>query len=426
MTDKKQIGPQKLKAASIRNFKGVRHVEFTVAETVFRIAGANGSGKTSVIDALKTALSGYKFATEPVRLGERKAEIHVELSDLLVNLVIHTDGKIDPTVIDKASGKKVADGKKTLRTLLGDFELDPWAFLNLPPKDMREALLKVATHSGKPLDLAELDEAYRVATQNWQAAKPLVKERAAVLAANPPVLDAPKAEVDAADLLKQVEVARAHNSRIDSLAGRVEQCSRDSVSAENEVARLEKQLAEARKNLKLKEKAHADAAKALADAGPRQELTGLETQLRGVEDANRKFRSHQRHLEAHKAHEEAEKALNQYADERDDLEASKKELLESATFPAEGLGVTEDGVVYKGRPFKDASTAEKLRVAVNLRLAQGGDMPVVFIDNAETLDPAHEAMLAEDAAKRGATLILGVGSRRDSYELLMEDGQAKK
>lgn len=72
----------KLAAENIQRLKAV---EITPPGHVVKITGKNEQGKTSVLDSIMYALAGTKSLPEqPIRQGESKASIRVELDDGLL------------------------------------------------------------------------------------------------------------------------------------------------------------------------------------------------------------------------------------------------------------------------------------------------------------------------------------------------------
>ena len=73
----------------VENFKRIKAVEIIPQGNTVIISGANGQGKTSILDAIWTALGGAKAdkalgTIEPIRDGEKKAVISVDLGDIKV------------------------------------------------------------------------------------------------------------------------------------------------------------------------------------------------------------------------------------------------------------------------------------------------------------------------------------------------------
>src|SRR5688572_19792136 len=67
------------------NFKRLKAVRINPAAGLQQISGANAQGKSSVLDAVFAALGGASAAPiKPIREGAEKAEVTLDLGDMLV------------------------------------------------------------------------------------------------------------------------------------------------------------------------------------------------------------------------------------------------------------------------------------------------------------------------------------------------------
>ncbi|MCI0540823.1 MAG: AAA family ATPase, partial [Verrucomicrobiales bacterium] len=88
------------------NVKRLQAVEITPGGgNMVVIGGKNGAGKSSVLDSIEFALGGDPSAKMPVRRGEDKARIVVDLGDLVIKRVFTAAGGTSLVVTD-------ADGRK--------------------------------------------------------------------------------------------------------------------------------------------------------------------------------------------------------------------------------------------------------------------------------------------------------------------------
>lgn len=83
--------PRTVVALHAENFKRLKAVDITPepGQPIVTISGANAQGKSSVLDALWSALESSAATkgtktTRPVRDGEKKATVRVDLGDIIV------------------------------------------------------------------------------------------------------------------------------------------------------------------------------------------------------------------------------------------------------------------------------------------------------------------------------------------------------
>jgi hypothetical protein len=126
----------------ISNYAGITALEAAIPEHGVVIEGGNGRGKSSVLHALESALSGRGVDASVVHLGAEHAEVRVSLTsqgvDHLVRRRVSAMGAstIDVTVGDLAAKKPAA----FLASLLGA-SLDPLELVEATPKRRRALVL---------------------------------------------------------------------------------------------------------------------------------------------------------------------------------------------------------------------------------------------------------------------------------------------
>lgn len=121
------------------NCKRLSVVEITPQGNLVVIGGQNGAGKSSVLDSIEFALGGDPSARMPVRRGEEKARIVVDLGDIVVRRTFTAAGGTSLVVTD-ADGKKQSTPQAILDKLVGRLTFDPLAFAREKPKSQAEIL----------------------------------------------------------------------------------------------------------------------------------------------------------------------------------------------------------------------------------------------------------------------------------------------
>ena len=130
------------------NVKRLKAVEITPDGTVQVITGRNAQGKTSVLDAIWLALGGGGASREtprPIRDGEDKASVTLDLGDLMVTRT--WTGDKTALTVKSADGAKYPSPQSVLDALVGRLSFYPLEFTRLSARDQVAALL----------DLVDLD-----------------------------------------------------------------------------------------------------------------------------------------------------------------------------------------------------------------------------------------------------------------------------
>lgn len=124
---------------NIRSILGIDDLEITPGNFT-TIEGPNGTGKTSILEAIKAAVSSGHDATL-LRNGAEKGEVVFVLDDgMSITKAVTADGS--STVVRDAAGKKVARPAEAIASLLDMISVNPVDFLTAKKKDRVKVLLE--------------------------------------------------------------------------------------------------------------------------------------------------------------------------------------------------------------------------------------------------------------------------------------------
>lgn len=129
-----------MKTSKIRisNLFGISEMELG-GESV-ELTGKNGTGKSSVLDAIRYALTNDSQRDYIIRRGEKEGEILIEAgSALRVNRKKRTEQADYKSV--KQDGREVGGAESFLRTLFSPMQLDPVAFTLLTKAEQNRLIL---------------------------------------------------------------------------------------------------------------------------------------------------------------------------------------------------------------------------------------------------------------------------------------------
>lgn len=421
----------KITAIAVRDFKRIRDVKLApdADRALLAIGGKNAQGKSSLLDSLTAAFGGKRaLPPEPVRRGAKDAEIKIELDNGLV--VLRTIDAAGDTVLEvRDADGAVRSPQAVLDKLVGGRFLDPLAFLALPAKDQREALLKLIDQDRR---IAELDaKRERASTRRTEIGRDL-KKAEGELARLPEVT--PGQEIDIRALSAQASELGEVMRRADQAKDRQVRASNQRDVAAAEVASAKAKLAEAERKLTGWEdelaKAQADLETAATGA-----LSAV-VQRRAIEEQLEKAQAHNRAVSMDQAaatrraavasdllayrteHAKAENAIAE-------IDRRKAEALAAAQLPVPGLGVDDGAVTLNGVPLNQASQAERYRVAVALQIAAAPNLADIWVHDGSLLDDDSLALLAEVAQAAGVRLWVERVGDRDPGAIVIHDGTVR-
>jgi DNA repair exonuclease SbcCD ATPase subunit len=286
----------------IRNFRGVRDLDWEVPPKGGIIKGRNGGGKSSTLKAISAALAAQGVGPDAIRLGSDSAEILIDLDAVRVRRAI--TGKGSSLSVTNRDGDEWRKPQTRLTELLGTAALDPLGFFLAKPEERRRQVLEALPVKVTAEDIerwtdgidGELDvdldahglevlEQLRatVYARRTEANKQAKAARAAADAAKPagpPIDDAPplaeaRAARDAAD--RRLQDLRGREAAIGAAADRT-------TSARSRIAELRRQAEGALRSMPLAPtQPELDAADAAQQAAANR-CTELRRQLREAEE----------------------------------------------------------------------------------------------------------------------------------------------
>ncbi len=395
------------------NIKRLRAVEIRPDGTLQVIGGRNAQGKSSVLDAIWLALGGGRAAKEttlPIRDGETKASVTLDLGDLVV--VRSWTQKGTTLKVTSKDGATYSSPQKMLDELVGRLSFDPLEFTRLSAREQRDALLDLVDLD---VDMDALDrERADAFTQRTEVGRQVKAIGDVTVDESLPV-----EETSAQDIISEIrkaeEVAR-HNAEIE----------RHREEAANEIADIEMRIADWSRKLE-----EAKAGYLRVDAEYQclpmpADMAGLESQLATVEETNAKIRAN------NQARKQAEHKADMHRDYElltekiKKLDERKKQALRAARFPVEGLGFDDTGVTYRGVPFSQASSAEQIRVSLAMAMALNPKLRVLRIKDGSLLDEDTLAAIREQVKEQDFQLwIEVVTTSTEGGAVIIDDGQVQ-
>jgi len=446
-------------------------VDITPEGNLVMVGGKNGAGKSSVLNSIAMALGGKDLApVEPIRAGETEASIKLDLGDLVVtrkfsrekthtsectygNAVGTTEG--DPVVVCKdcnctptfsettstltvtnKDGAKYPSPQAMLNKLLSSLTFDPLAFSNLDPKPQDEVLRKVMKIDTTQIDTARKatydERTIQHKTRDIKMAQLLKLPKHDEVPAEEISFDVITTQLKEAEGLKEAasaarKLAEAHGEKIVAMSGGI-------AAGKARIKQLEDQLAEEKSQLEKREQERnilntqhqelINTANKADKAVPDTE--SLRARLTEANETNAKVRDNAAYLKASREIIDVENRIEELNYAITTADEDKRKMLETAKFPVAGLGLNDNGVTFNGVPFKQASTAEQLRVSVAIGLALNPSLKVLLIRSGNLLDEDSLKLVAAQAEAADAQVWMEyVTSNSNDVQVMIEDGHVK-
>lgn len=406
-------------------------VEITPEGNLIVIGGENEQGKTSVLDSIVLAMGGRAAKhTKPLKDGTKKGKAVVELDGGLKITRTFTETGGGTLKVESADGAVYPSPQAMLDKMVGQLTFDPLMWSKMDGKKQLEVLKAMVG-----IDFDEIDEKrrqlYTTRTAVNQEAKRL--KGAVETAVHYP--DAPGKEVSVSELMKDLRTRREINNGNDRVRAALNDFNEAVVAAENDVSRQVKEVASienrlriARNDLALAEKnlavviSNRDGHKLKVDTLKGADEKEITDKIESAESINAKLRANIARAEKEADLRDAEERSKNLTKSIEAIDQEKADKLSSAKFPVDGMLFDESGVTYKGIPFDQASSAEKLRVSVAMGIAMNPRLKVLLIRDGSLLDGTNLKMVARMADESGHQIWMERVGKGKECSVIIEDG----
>lgn len=386
---------------SIRNFLGIKQVEITPDGKLNVITGTNGSGKTSILKAIEAAFKGrIGKDVKTVHIGEDKAEILVELDNMVIEKTITNSG--NKTKITK-DGMVVPKPQDFLDGIIGDFSFNPIEFANLKESQKTEYLLKLLNIN---ITQSEIEQILGVKLEKQfdSIGLKLIDEVHSYLYEKRKEVNLQRTTLDKYinESLDKLVVVNFNENEYNNIVQEKNELynakQQQSVNRTNHQHKLQKldninqQIEELKKKLALLE----------------DEKTGLTVEIQNFADDITDYESKLNEIDAllnvmieQKSKFEQRKSIENESTKLHELTAKHKRLdeltnmcatgirekiMREAKLPINGLSYVDGNFLIDGKNFDNLSGRERLVVSLQIAKSLNKDFKIICIDGAEALD----------------------------------------
>lgn len=417
------------------NVKGLKVVEISPDPTFQVVSGKNGAGKSTLIDSIWLALKGRAILDKidnPIRDGEESAIIEVDLGEIrAIRKITKTGTTIE--VRSKAGGK-LNSPQKVLDALVGELSFDPLKFALMKPQERLKTLLDLIGVDPEPYD-TKRNDLFEKRTIIGRDVKVFQGQVDGLI---PYRCDGEmEKEQTANEIIKEYEQAQELKKQNDLCRKNYDDLIQEYKAGQATVQNIEKQIEELKSRLEkekqnlesIMERGTAEREKTLALVDP--DLESIKQRLDNVDDENKSIRKRNEYREAKKKLIDEQQKYDDMTAQIKAVEQEKREALEGATFPIEGLGINDSGVTYQngeGKPhvaFNDISDGMKLKVSVGIAMALNPELRVIRLNNASLLDKENTKIIRELAEDKGYQVWAEVVDESGEVGVYIEDGEVK-
>jgi len=455
-----------LEAQNVLRLSAVE-IKWDADQSVLTVGGANGAGKSSALNCVAMALGGAALCpAEPLKRGELKGHVSLDLGDLRIRREFSREklpcscgvvadngatviedhketcalrtGALSETksrlVVKNADDITQGTPQAILDKLVGRMTFDPMAFVNEEPARQEEILRKIVN-----IDVSKFEIDRKTAYERRTVFNRQHKDALVQIEAMPHFDDAPTEELsmdEVSDIMRRHDELRAAATvaatNFASCRKEHDNWMRAEQTWKDKVEQLENELAGARaalSNLQAEgvgiktaldnaQKAEVAANVALPDSSEVRE------RIAQIEATNTRVRANRAYLKAVDAATEIAKKIGDETLTIQTAENAKRDALRAVVFPVAGLGLSDDvGVTFNDIPFKQASTAQQLRVSTAIGFALHPKLKLLLVRNGNALDDDSLKIIADEARAAGGQILMEYVTKNASdVSVFIEDG----
>jgi len=463
------------------NFKRLKAVEIkpTEDDSLVLVTGRNEQGKSSVLDAIWSALDGKAIPQKPIRDGENKAEVVVNLGDYIVKRSFTKKG--NRLIVTNADGKKKFKSPQTLiNKFIGDLSFDPFEFIRLDSKKQSEILRKLVKLELVSDEMKVFDEKERAKFESPTPPDPFLmlnleyrktydertlvnrelKNLTAQLQSMPDVPETPR--IDIMEIMKEKEILEDRAFRIQeweirktgkeaNLNGAKELYARllENPGIEvkdEEIIELEKQIKKLQQklmSLKQQKMDYQQRQREILNAKNKYTtvkkeyehilscepppvdlsyLSNLQSSIEKAIEQNKIAEQYERKLDVFNRAKKKKEISDALTDKLETINNIKRNIIKRAKMPIEGLSFDEEGVTYKGIPISQCSSAEALKVACAVGMSLNPELKVILIRDGSLIDSDNMKILREMASRYEFQLWIEKVDESGEIGFYIEDG----
>lgn len=418
----------------ISNILGIEDLEFD-AGAFNEVAGPNGHGKTSILEAIKAVFQTGHDATL-LRRGAEQGEVVLVLDD---GVALRKRVKADASDTQmRRDGKLVAKPAAAIKDLVDALAVNPVDFLRAPKKDRARVLLEsmpvhvdiarlaaitgLANPCGSAEGLAAIDAARQTVYDERTGTNRSVRDKESTISQLQAAMPEPAGSVEGDEIALQgmVDAAAtqrdAELERIRTKLADIEFKARDQsairhAAANEQIEAIRRGLAdaEAAASAKLTETRSAAAAQRELTISKYsrtvEPINASRTAIAANRDAVAKRRITQETIATLQAELEA-LAQNVAAHTKalDAIDDYKAEIL--ASLPIPGVEVVGGDITRDGVAFDRLNTAQQVEIAVQIARLRSGKLGVVCVDGIELLNTASYEEFRRQALDSGLQLFV--------------------
>jgi len=399
------------------NIKNIRAINIKPSSGINKVSGANAAGKTSLFDSIRIAIeSSRDIDAKPIRHGESKAKVELDLGDMIITRTITEKG--NTVVIKDKDGEKMASPQDLLNSLYNKISFDLMKFMTMDGKK-QYSLLKEVLGIGDTIEKMEAEhKALYEDRAAWNKQAKIAQGKCAGLEADDMI---GFEKVELSELVEELEALTNDNLILGNKRSCIETYHLNRNIKLEEIKNLEARMQAVKQEVSDLEKDCIALEEELGDAEPvdlqpTKDKMGRIEETNKVVDANIKYRETRAEVTA------ALDKSEEIDEKMKEIQAGIKSTIEGLEMPIAGLSMQDGDVLFNEVPVGQISSSEKLRVSMAIAIALNPKLKVILIKDASLLDDDAMAEVEKMAEEKDFQVWIELVDETGDVGIYIEDG----
>ena len=417
----------------IENFKNLEKRKVDIGGQSIMVIGKNGTGKSSIIQALMSPLNSKMLPTEPIKKGEERAKISVTIggnhfgsySEYILDMYFTAKDKKGRLTVTNADGESVKSPATFIKGLIGNVSFDIMKWLH---DDKANKLKTIKALTGVSDEIDIIDIQIKKTKEDRKYKKQRAEDLEAILnnhAFTPQEIDMYSRTIDLLPIQQEMAgIAKAQKdydgviNKLNEFNSNVYRLNQSIYEKREEINRLTNQI-EAMEHEISQSQSNIQSGNKWLETHERPSIEAVNEKINQAILHNEKcsqignLASHQREMITCK--EEA----NKMSVDITALEDKKLSIISKSQFNIPGLTFTDDDIFLDNIPLEEGqvNTARLFEIGTEVAIAMNPNLKVIFLHDASLFD--HEALktIIRKVEERGYQLVVEVVSEDNEAEV---------
>ena len=405
-----------------QNIKNLKAIDIRPQGNVTKITGANGAGKSAILDAILTTLTGKRL-DDPIRHGETTAKTVVETDEFTVEKRWTQKGEY-LSVLSKDGSAAKKSPQTFLDQVIGKLTFDPLGFLRMKQIEQIDLLKKLVG-----LDFADIDAEQKKVYEERTTVNAKIRATIAEIQNIPaPDPKTPDTEISYKDELAKLNQIREKREGYTAALRKAENLMTEKKNHQREIDIREEKIQQLQKEIQKIAGLIMDVDNEIVqhvippEVTPNQ-LREAEEKIEGIEAQNVLIRAANRYRQLTRNAEKVRTDADALTQRLERLEQDKSTRIAAVKMPIEGLSISDADVIFNGIPFSRLSTGQQIRVSTAIAMKLNPELRVIFIREGSFLDQSGKAEIEAMAKEFDYDVWMEIVDESGKVGFFIEDGE---